>query len=153
MRRPLPLVLIALGLLGTGCATSKETPQANPPVTKTAEASGDAPASKEPSAPADLTPESIAKAADVPLYPGAQAPDGMSMMPKKRDDGSTHYSLVLATNDPVKKVAAWYTEKLNLRAMSGMIIGKSPKGNDLILKIAPEAGRTLVHIKSIAYSK
>ena len=31
------------------------------------------------------------------------------------------------------------------------IIGKSPKGNDLLVTVAPEAGRTLIRLKSIEY--
>ena len=105
----------------------------------------------------DLTPESMAKEMRVPLYPGATAPDGMSSAPKKRDDGSMHYSMVLATKDPVDKVGQWYEKELNLQPMPGMggksIVGMLKDGTNVIITIAPEAGRTMIRAKSIVYSK
>ncbi len=141
MRRLLPLALFLVA-----CAKPVETSKADAAGTPT-------PAS--PAASADLTPEGVAKSADVPLYPGAEAPENMSAMPDHRSDGSTHYSLVLATPDSLEKVTTWYVGKLALssKPMGGgqTIIGKTPKGNDLIVTIAPEAGRTMIRIKSIAY--
>lgn len=140
MRRTLPLALLL-----TACSKPTTPPVAvSPP-----------PAQKV--VPTDITPEAMAEAMDVPTYPGVEAPEGMSSIPAKRPDGSTHYSLVLATKDPVDKVAGWYTKRLGLAAMPGMggqtIIGSSKKGNDLLVTIAPEAGRTLIRLKSIAYAK
>src|SRR5687768_16837817 len=92
-----------------------------------------------------LTPESMAKEMRVPLYPGATAPDGMSSAPKKRDDGSLHYSMVLATKDPVEKVGNWYAKQLNLEVLPGVggksIIGMLKDGTNVIITIGPEAGR------------
>lgn len=140
MRRLLPLALLL-----AACAKPAETPKLEQPPL---------PAAGGP-AQVDLTPESVAKAADVPLYPGAEAPENMSTVPEHRSDGSTHYSLVLATSDPAKKVAEFYAERLKSRAVStshGLsIFTKSPKGNDVSVLVGTEAGRTLVRIKSIAY--
>ena len=71
------------------------------------------------------TPEEMAQKMDVPLYPGAEAPQDMSEKPKKRPDGGIGYSLVLATNDPVKKVGEWYGKELGMSALpskAGMTI-------------------------------
>lgn len=102
---------------------------------------------------ASLTPAGMAKAMDVPLYPGAEAPDGLSTMPKRISDGTIHYLLVLATKDSPARVNAWYTSKLGLQAMGKMLAGKTKNGNDVIVTVGPEGGRTLVRIKSIAYGK
>lgn len=105
----------------------------------------------------DLTPEQMAKAMRVPMYPGATAPDGMSSAPDKRDDGSMKYSMVLATKDPVLKVSQWYEKELHLEDMPGMagtsIVGMLKDGTNVIITIAPEAGRTLIRVKSIVYAK
>ena len=105
----------------------------------------------------DLTPEGMAKAMDAPLYPGSEAPDGLSTAPYRTKDGTVHYSLVLATKDPVDKAALWYAERLKTTAPKFQggrsVFAQSPKGNDLQIVFAPEAGRTLIRIKSIAYVK
>lgn len=139
MRRLLPLALLLV-------ACSK--PETSAPVAV-------APTVPPKAATMVRTPGEMAKAMDVPLYPGAEAPQGMSLEPETRGDGSTHYSLVLATKDSPEKVARWYASELSMEAMPGMgghsVVGKTKKGNDLILTAAPEAGRTLVRIKTIAY--
>ena len=99
------------------------------------------------------SPEAMAKAMDVPIYPGAEAPDGLSSRPDVRSDGSTHFSLVLATKDAPAKALAWYGDHLAAQTLGGMVAGKTPKGNDVIVTAKTEAGRTLVRIKSIAYGK
>ncbi len=138
MRRFLPLALLLV-------ACTKPAPV---PVV--------APAPPKPVA-VDLTPEGMAKAMDVPLYPGAEAPDGLSVAPVRSKDGSTRYSLVLATKDPVDKAATWYADRLRSTAPKFQggrsIFAQSPKGNDLQIVVAPEAGRTLIRIKSMAYQK
>ena len=105
----------------------------------------------------DLTPEKMAKDMRVPLYPGATAPDGMSSAPERRDDGSMHYSMVLATKDPVDKVGDWYAKTLDLEDMPGMggksIVGMLKDGTNVIITIGHEAGRTLIRAKSIVYAK
>lgn len=135
MRRLLPLALLL-----AACAKPHESAPPTEPSAAKVVASA-------------LTPEDMARAMDVPVYPGATAPDGMSSAPEKRGDGSTHYAMVLATGDSPSKVLAWYAKGLDLPALGGSIIGKTKKGNDLLIKVAPEAGRTLVRIKSIAYGK
>lgn len=140
MRRLLPLALLLV-------ACAKPQTPAVPAV--------EAPAKPPAAASANLTPESLAKAMDVPLYPGAEAPDRMSSMPETRPDKSVHYSLVLATTDDVDKVAAWYEKQLGLKVMPGMggksIVGKTKTGNDVIVTIGPEAGRTMIRVKAIKY--
>ncbi|RYG25401.1 hypothetical protein EON82_07225 [bacterium] len=136
-------LLVPVALLALGCA--KQAPPAE---------SDPAPATV---AKSDLTPEKMAVAMRVPMYPGATAPDGMSSAPEKRDDGSMHYSMVLATKDPVDKVGDWYAKELDLDDMPGMggksIVGMLKDGTNVIITIGPEAGRTLVRVKSIVYAK
>lgn len=133
MRPTLPLALLLLA-----CAKPVAAPEASTPAPATVVKT-------------DLTPEGMAKAMDLPLYPGATTPDGMSSAPSVRDDGSTHYSMVLATNDPPAKVAAWYAKTLGLPTLGGSIFGKTKKGNDASIRVSAEAGRTLIRLKSIAY--
>lgn len=144
MRRLLPLAPV-LALALAACSRAPETPAAG----------GSTPPPPAPPVASDLTPEGMAKAADVPMYPGALAPDGLSSAPRRGQDGTTHYTLVLATEDSPQKAAAWYASALKLKAVPGMggvsILGKSKKGNDLMITIGPEAGRTLIRIRSIAY--
>lgn len=142
MRRLLPLALILVA-----CAKPEEAPA--PVVVK-------APPKATPLEKAPDTPEAMAKAMDVPLYPGAEAPDRMSSAPEKRTDGGIGYSLVLATKDPVPAVAAWYGKQLKLPALPGKkgmtVVGLTGKGNQTIVNVAPEAGRTFIRIKSIVYA-
>ena len=137
------VLLLPVALLAAACA-------------KPAEPTSDSPAPAT-VAKSDLTPEKMAEAMRVPLYPGSNAPDGMSSAPEKRDDGSMHYSLVLATKDPVEKVGDWYAKKLNLEDMPGLggksIVGMLTDGTNVIITIGPEAGRTLIRVKSIVYAK
>lgn len=139
--RAAPLLFVAL--LAVGCAKPAETTEAAPAtgaIVKT-----------------DLTPEQMAKAMGIALYPGATAPDGMSSAPAKRDDGSMHYSLVLATSDGPDKVGSWYAKETGLPAMPGAggksVVGALKDGTNVIITIGPEAGRTLIKIKAIVYSK
>ncbi len=135
-------LLLVVALLAIGCAKPAETttPEAPEPgkIVKI-----------------DMTPEEMAKAMDIPMYPGSTAPDGLSSAPVKRDDGSMHYSLVLATNDPVKKVADWYATQTGIAAKQDArgvsLVGSTKGGVNLILGAATEAGRTLVTIKAIVY--
>ena len=150
MRRLLPLSLLIVGFTGAGCAKEEKAASVTtmPPAST-------GPVSNEPAskiATVDLTPASMATAMDVPLYPGATAPDGLSSKPDKRTDGSTRYSLVLATKDAPAKVLAFYAKELGLEAKAGTVVGTTKKGNAVIVSAAPEAGRTLVRLKSIAYA-
>lgn len=139
-----PALLVALALLLGACAKPADTtaPEAAPTgkVVQT-----------------DMTPDDMAKAMNIPLYPGSSAPDGLSSKPETRDDGSIHYSLVLATKDTPEAAGAWYAQKTGLTAMPGMggksIVGALPDGTNVIITIAPEAGRTLIRIKAIVYKK
>jgi hypothetical protein len=102
------------------------------------------------------SPMELAKECDVPMYPGAKAPDGMSRLPRKNQDGSMTYDLVLTTNDSPEKVANFYAEGLKLKATKAggavHLMGKTPKKNDVILTIESGAGQTIVRISSIKYS-
>ena len=137
MRRLLPFALLLVA-----CSKPAETP---PPAAK--------PPATGPKVESPKTPEAMAKAMDVPLYPGATAPDGLSTAPEKRTDGGTRYSLVLATKDTPEKALAWYGDHLRAQSVGGMVAGMSPKGNNVIVTAKVEAERTLVTIKSIAYPK
>lgn len=136
MRRLLPFALMLVA-----CAKPAEAPQSPAPAPAPIAA-----------APVDTTPEAMAKAMDVPLYPDAEAPQGMSTQ-ERRGDGSTHYSLVLATKDSPAKATAWYAERLKTQAMGGMVAGRTSNGNDVIVTAKVEAGRTLIRVKSIAYKQ
>ncbi len=144
MRRFLPLALFLVA-----CSKPEETPK---PVASAPKAPAEAPAEKPPG-----TPEEMAEEMDVPIYPGAEAPQDMSEVPAKRTDGGIGYSLVLATNDSVQKVGDWYAKELGQNAVAsakGMtVVGMTKKGNQAIIVVAPEAGRTLVRAKAIVYPK
>ena len=107
-----------------------------------------------------LTPEEIAKTVEVPLYPGATAPDGLSRAPAKDQAGDTRYELVLRTADPVEKVAAWYEKETKLEGMreggSAQLIGKTASGHDAMITITPdesEKGKTRIRVAAIVYQK
>jgi hypothetical protein len=97
----------------------------------------------------------MAAKCDVPIYPGAQAPDDLSRMPRTDTDGNSHLELVLTSKDPIKKVADYYSKALKLPASKSddslSIVGKSPHNNEIILQIVREGGQTVIRIHSIAH--
>lgn len=101
------------------------------------------------------TPQELAERCDVPLYPGSQAPDGMSRTPRKNPDGSTSYDLVLTTKDNKDRVTSFYADKFKLepiRSKDGnRIMGKTAKKNDAIVTVSSEGGQTVIRINAIAY--
>jgi hypothetical protein len=104
-----------------------------------------------------LSPERLAELVDIPLYPGASAPSGKSKAPLKDASGGTRYELIQVTADPVAKVAAFYKEKLALDTLvsgnSGTAMGKSPKGNYLILTLSRTGDETTIKANAIAPPK
>ena len=139
------LLLIIVAFVLFGC--QREVPTAVPPAT----------ASGTPREEASLTPYGLAQAMDIPVYPGAEAPDGRSRAPFEDSHGGTRYELVLTTSDPLEKVVGFYRDKLKLDVMTtagtAQAIGKTPRGNDLILSISREGATTAIHAKAIAYGK
>lgn len=140
MRRFLPLAALVLA------ACAKEAPKET--------ATGAPPSASETTLPAE-SPEQLVKDMGVPMYPGSTAPDLMTHPPVKRASGDVHYELVLATADAPDKVTDWYAKQLDLPALPGplgkQLIGKTKTGKDVIITAAPEAGRTIIRIKAIAY--
>jgi len=102
------------------------------------------------------TPEELAAKCDVPMYPGSDAPQGMSRSPHKDSDG-THYDLVLTTSDPPKKVASFYADRLKAQSSTSddnlMVVAKTPKGNDALITVSAEGGKTVVRIRALAYGR
>ena len=146
MRHQIPMVLAIVAVLTSACSRGPSLPEQpqDDPSTRTTTLSN------PPS-----SPQEVAQQCDVPIYPGAKAPDGMSRLARKNQDGSTTYDLVLTTPDPPQKVASFYAHGLNLpttRSKSGLrLMGKTPKKNDAIVTIESEAGQTVVRISSMAY--
>jgi hypothetical protein len=101
------------------------------------------------------TPEELAKRCDLPIYPGAKAPDGMSRMPRKDPGGGTAYDLVLTTHDDKSRVTSFYSKVLKkpaLRSKEGnQIMGRTPKKNDAIVTVTSDGGETMIRINAISY--
>jgi len=104
-----------------------------------------------------LGPDDLAARVDIPLYPKAEIPDGRSRAPHTDDAGSTRYELIQTTKDPVAKIVRFYQEKLKLEAGKGtnpvMLMGQSPKGNYLMIRILPEKGSTMIQANAITPRK
>jgi len=102
------------------------------------------------------TPDELAADCDVPIYPGATAPQAMSHMPTKDSEGAMRYELVLATKDSPEKVAKFYGDKLHFESKQGeggvSLMGTTAKKNAVIIKVGPEAGQTIIRINAIAYT-
>lgn len=140
---PLAFVL----LFSTGCSRGPALP----------DQPGDDPSARTTTAVNPPTsPQDLAAKCDVPLYPGAKAPEGMNRMPR-RDPEGIHYDLVLTTPDPPRKVIQYYATSLKLNASTTggalAVMGKTPKGNDAIIAVASEGGQTVVRIQALAYAK
>jgi hypothetical protein len=143
MRRYAPAVAV---LLAFGCSKPISAP----------ESPGDDPSSRTTTAfNAPSTPQEMAGRCDVPIYPGAQAPDDLSRMPHKDPDGNTNYELVLTTKDSGKQVGDFYGRALKLPVSQDKnvytLVGTSPHGSEVILHIDPEGGQTVIRIHSIAH--
>ena len=140
------LVLAALTLSAIGC--TKDEPVSEPTT--------DDPSARTTTAISPMTPEELAAKCDVPMYPGATAPQGMSHMPTKDAEGAMRYELVLATKDTPQKVADFYAGKLHLESKiiegQATVMGNTPKKNAVIIAAGSEAGQTIIRVKAIAYS-
>jgi hypothetical protein len=105
--------------------------------------------------PNGATPETLAQAMDVPVYPGSRVPDGVSRAPQPDGHGGTRYELVMHTSDSVGEVSAFYRERLGLAAMEegdhAQLIGKTPNGNDAIIRIVRDGEMTTIRVNVIAY--
>jgi hypothetical protein len=122
----------------------------------TAQAPGDDPSTRTTTDfNAPSTPEEMAQKCDVPIYPGALAPDDMSRMPHKDNDGNTVYELVLTSKSTPAQVAEFYSKSLKLPSSKGKdgttMFGTSPHGNELLLEIVHEGGQTVTRIHSIVH--
>jgi hypothetical protein len=102
---------------------------------------------------APSTPQEMAKICDVPMYPGAQAPDNLSRMPRKDPGGEMLYELVLTTKDEPSKVADYFATALKLPVVKGgggfSIVGRSPHKNDVMIQVDREGGQTVARIHAI----
>lgn len=105
--------------------------------------------------PADtgLSPEKVALQADIPIYPGATFPNGVTKAPAKDSNGKLHVYLVMTTKDPAEKVLDFYKGKgqmeVTKEAKASQVMGVTPKGNMAIIKVATGASETTIDISSI----
>lgn len=96
--------------------------------------------------------DELANKQGVPIYPGAIAPEGQSSVTP--GNGETKYDLELISSDPFKKVAAFYEEKLpkvsSVCNSTGCdIIGPTPKGTLVQIKIGMKEGKTSISVIAI----
>ena len=152
MKNICSLLAISLVLIGCSKPADQPAPDTTKPTTEKPVTKAETPKQE-----ANLTPATLAEKIDAPLYPGSEAPDQMTRPPVDDKFGGTRYELVLATKDSIDKVAQFYQDKLHLDALARdngkQLIGKSPKGNDLLIMVGTEAGRTMIRFKAIAYKK
>lgn len=91
------------------------------------------------------TPEELVKRADVPMYPGATAPEKRSNI--KRDGEEARYEIILLTKDNPQQVFDFYKSKLP----KGEVIGTqhmamTPNGNFASITAEPEGSQTRITI-------
>ncbi len=89
------------------------------------------------------TPEELAQKADIPVYPGAGFPEGVSNV--RTSGAQTRYQLVMNTPDTTDKVRKFYGSKLKLDAKSGTtneLMGLTPKKHYVMIKLKPDGDHT-----------
>lgn len=95
----------------------------------------------------------MALQADIPIYPGATFPNGVTKAPAKDSNGKLHVYLVMTTKDPAEKVLDFYKGKgqmeVTKEAKASQVMGVTPKGNMAIIKVATGASETTIDISSI----
>ena len=132
---------IVFGLFITGCSSDKQsTDKASTPKDEKLQ-NGIA-----------MGKDELAEKQDVPVYPGATAPEGESSVTK--GTGETKYVLQLLTSDPFKKVAAFYEAKLpkisSICNSTGCdLIGPTPKGRLVQIKIGLKDSKTTISVVAI----
>lgn len=88
--------------------------------------------------------EELAAAADIPLYPGAQLPEGRSNI--KTLDKETRYEIIMTTADDPAKVQMYYEREAKVSKIpdTGSLMGLSSKGHFLKLDIARKGDETTI---------
>lgn len=89
----------------------------------------------------------LAAKADVPIYPGAETPEGTSTVQSSKD--GTRYEIVMSTTDIPEKVMKFYESKLQhaeLMAAGSTVMGMSPKGHYVSVKTAHVSNRTDINV-------
>lgn len=147
-----------------GCGSSSDTassakpapnePSLAPPATGQVAAHADSAGSGAGQPLAPVTPQQAAAQADVPVYPGAKFPDGVTMPPSKDSSGKVHTYLVMTTRDSPEKVAAFYEKSgghYSLMQMKGgsEVQGMSPEGNLVLIDLTVSGGLTTISVKSV----
>lgn len=90
-------------------------------------ATGRAETTTDPQAASVNSPEELATRADLPLYPGATAPSGMSNV--RTSGKTTRYEIILSSPDTAEKVYLFYKGKLKKAEHIGAnLMGLTPKG-------------------------
>jgi hypothetical protein len=93
------------------------------------------------------SPAGLAQKADVPLYPGADTPEGASTV--QSSDKGTRFEIVMSTTDPAPKVLKFYEGKLqHAEIITGgtTVMGISPKGNYVSVKTSKVSNRTDINV-------
>ncbi len=134
--------LIAIGLLVLGC--SRDPGIADSKDLSTKETTANIPlAGGKPEEGELLSPTELAAKADVPLYPGAELPDGKSNV--RSDQGSSRYEILMSSPDPVDKILKFYGQKLQkAERMPGgdNLMGMTPKGHYASVKVVRGEDKT-----------
>lgn len=98
-----------------------------------------------------LTPTEMAEKADVPLYPGAETPDGKSSV--KEGEAENRYEILMTTPDPVDKVLAFYESKMERSQKTTSndgVMGTTAKGNFVIVNTSRTGKKTTITAVSVA---
>jgi len=102
-----------------------------------------------------MSPTELVAKADIPLYPGADMPEGKSSVINLSSESK--YELNMVTTDSVEKVASFYKDKLHLdfKSVAGgtNLMGMSPKGLLVIIDVTTEAGKTHIKARSVEEKK
>lgn len=97
-----------------------------------------------------MSKDELAAKADIPLYPGADVPEGQSKVTPLSTE--TRYEINMFTGDPVSKVEAFYKDKLRVDKQGSNtaidMMGMTPKGELAQIKIETKNGKT--HIQAVS---
>ena len=97
-----------------------------------------------------MSKDELSAKADIPLYPGAEVPEGQSKVTPTSVE--TRYEINMYTSDSVDKVADFYKDKLHMdkqgTSSSANLLGMTPKGE--LAKITVEAKDGKTHIQAVA---
>ncbi len=96
--------------------------------------------------------EEMATKQGVPLYPGAEAPEGQSSVTMGVTEG--RYTLVLVTPDPLPKVVSFYKSKIpvlngGMNNGNAEFLGSSANKSSVALTISSKDKKTTIRLSAV----